>query len=67
MMLDDYFYTSPDYDSDEDVPIDESMDDDEIMEQKYLEYVEDEVLFPDITADMVAEEITRTITDIING
>lgn len=66
-MLDDYFYTSPDYDSDEGVPIDESMDDDEIMEQKYLEYVEDEVLFPDITADMVAEEITRTITDIING
>ena len=53
-MLDDYFYTSPDYDSDEDVPIDESMDDDEI-------------LFPDVTADMVAEEITRTITDIING
>lgn len=35
-MLDDYFYTSPDYDSDEDVPIDESMDDDEILEQKYL-------------------------------
>lgn len=65
MTLEDEFENYSDYDPDEEATIEESMDAE--MEQLYLEHIEDEVLFPDITADMIAEEITQEITDLING